>query len=156
MVPVPKLSRTPPRNSLLAKRSWFHMHSSRLRSANSWWLTSSKTRVLFHSGFEVRRLMIVLCLVVLPFSGNKVLFRTENSMTYDQPDYNTWRKNLPFAKSVNVAIGSGSHQSFRFFDQDVKGSFRTLRLLGGERIGWNVLERHNDITAVLRQMRSVV
>lgn len=39
-LPVPRLKRTPPRNSLLAIRSWSQTVSSRPRSASSWRLTS--------------------------------------------------------------------------------------------------------------------
>ena len=80
-LPVPKLNRTPPKNSLLASRSWFQTHNSKARSTNSWWLTSSKIRVLFHTGFDVRLLIIVLCLVVLPFSGSRVLWAEFKSVT---------------------------------------------------------------------------
>jgi hypothetical protein len=74
--PVPRLSRSPPRNSLVANRSWFQMSNSRARSFSSWWVTSSKMKVQFQTGFDVLRQMLVLCLVVLPFSGIRVLKRT--------------------------------------------------------------------------------
>ena len=105
IIPVPRLSRRPPRNSLVANRSWFQMSNSRARSFNSWWVMSSKMKVQFQTGFDVLRQMLVLCFVVLPFSGIKVL-RKHLIITY-------WHTRYPVSISFPFLTLCTKHRCFR-------------------------------------------
>lgn len=70
-LPVPSDNRTPPKNSLLPRRSWSQTVSSRLFSANSSGETSRYVSVWFQFGLHVFRATLVFCLELRPLSGRR-------------------------------------------------------------------------------------
>ena len=71
--PVPRLSLTPPRKSLLTSRSKSQMVSSMLRSFSSSQVTFSKTNVWFQDGLQLRLMTGLLCEEARDRSGSRQL-----------------------------------------------------------------------------------
>lgn len=132
-VPVPRLSRIPPRNSLVAKRSWFQMSNSRARSFSSWWVISSKTKVQFQTGFDVLRQMLVLCLFVFPFSGSSTL----QKMGFNHFDIFNWIKitllvSYPLHKASILPFGLAGISPLASLMMTCKAPFDFLVLFVGD------------------------